>query len=335
MKRITAILLLPLMWAFSSCSTDFDVNADWQDITVVYGLLNQNDSISYLKINKAFLGEGNALVMAQIEDSSSYFNDLEVKVEEWEINPKGDPEGFDVKLLNTIVFDTTRVTNKEPGTFYYPDQIIYKALTYQKLNQDNRYKLFITNKKTGKQISGKTILVNNFYLKQPGPSTKFIKFKTNESHVEWVTGKNGRRYEVKIRFHYKELPATGGTDTVFKTFDWTLPTLSSAELTGGEVMSLPYVPKFFYTLLQKEVPKDPSIIRFVGKVDFIVSVAADEYATFMDVVAPSSSVVQEKPDYTNITNGIGIFSSRFYIKKSLTMETTSVDTLKTLGLGFQ
>ena len=59
---------------FAACSTDFNINADWQEITVVYGLLNQKETTHYIKINKAFLGEGNALTMAQIEDSSSYFN---------------------------------------------------------------------------------------------------------------------------------------------------------------------------------------------------------------------------------------------------------------------
>ncbi len=334
MKKIIAILLLPLLF-LGSCSTDFEINADWKDITVVYGLLNQNDSISYLKINKAFLGDGNSLIMAQIEDSSSYFNNLEVNVEEWQLNPAGDPSGVPVKLLNIFSFDTTTVYEKDSGAFYYPRQIVYKSLTYQKFNQDNLYKLQITNKITGKQITGQTILVNNFNLKQPGPSTKYIKLKTNESHVEWITGKNGRRYEVMIRFHYKELPSTGGLDTVYKQIDWILPSMNSAELTGGELMSLPYTPKYFYTLLQNKLPKDPSISRYVGKVDFMVSVASDEFSTFLDVVVPSSSVVQEKPDYTNMTNGIGIFSSRFQIKKSLILESTSVDTLKTLGLGFQ
>lgn len=77
------VFLFFLASLIAACSTDFNINAGWQEITVVYGLLNQKETTHYIKINKAFLGEGNALTMAQMEDSSSYYNNLEVKVEEW------------------------------------------------------------------------------------------------------------------------------------------------------------------------------------------------------------------------------------------------------------
>jgi hypothetical protein len=66
-----------------SCSTDFDINETWKDTTIVYGIVNQNDSITYIKVNKAFLGDGDALMMAQIRDSNEYSIPLEVKMEEW------------------------------------------------------------------------------------------------------------------------------------------------------------------------------------------------------------------------------------------------------------
>ena len=60
MKYILQILLL--LSFITACETDFDVNAPYQDITIVYGILDIDDSISYVKINKAFLGEGDAIV---------------------------------------------------------------------------------------------------------------------------------------------------------------------------------------------------------------------------------------------------------------------------------
>ena len=76
------ILILALSFVFSSCETDFDTIAEWKDITVVYGLLDQKNSVQYIKINKAFLGDGNALVYAQEPDSSNYGFPLTVLVEE-------------------------------------------------------------------------------------------------------------------------------------------------------------------------------------------------------------------------------------------------------------
>ncbi|MBL4656314.1 MAG: hypothetical protein JKY33_10880 [Bacteroidia bacterium] len=78
MKK-TSILLLGLLTMFSACETDFEVNAPWKDITIVYGLLNQNDSVHFIKITKAFLVEGNALDTAQVAGYSQY-DDSEIDV---------------------------------------------------------------------------------------------------------------------------------------------------------------------------------------------------------------------------------------------------------------
>ncbi|MCK4361265.1 MAG: hypothetical protein KAV70_05930, partial [Bacteroidales bacterium] len=103
MKKINLLLVILFTGLlFSACETDVDIIADYEDVTVVYGLLNQ-DSITYLKINKAFLGEGNALIMAKVEDSSNYTGMLDVKIEEWASG----------NLLNTFQLDTVTIDNKE------------------------------------------------------------------------------------------------------------------------------------------------------------------------------------------------------------------------------
>ena len=80
MKRLklslVTLIIISTATIFTSCETDIDVTAEWKDITVAYGILNQNDTAHYLKINKAFLGDGNSLVYAQNADSSSYFCNL-------------------------------------------------------------------------------------------------------------------------------------------------------------------------------------------------------------------------------------------------------------------
>ena len=155
MKSISRFLFVLLtVLLFNSCSTKVDVNADYQDITVVYGLLNQNDSIHYIKINKAFIVDNNAYVMATDPALSNYNpSDLDVYMEEWENG----------QHVSTFSFDTTSIYNKEPGIFYYPNQYVWKAA--HKLNPNNsnynnefEYKLFVLNKTTGKIISSSTSL---------------------------------------------------------------------------------------------------------------------------------------------------------------------------------
>ncbi len=40
MKKITSLFLL-IVILFSACETEFNVNADWEEVTVVYGFLDQ------------------------------------------------------------------------------------------------------------------------------------------------------------------------------------------------------------------------------------------------------------------------------------------------------
>lgn len=338
MKRSLAILSLFLV-LFTSCSTDFDINGKWQDITIVYGLLNQNDSITYIKINKAFLGEGDALMMAQIEDSCEYQHPLEVKVEEWSNN----------NLVRTIFFDTTSVYNKEPGQFYYPKQVLYKAVTYNLLNVESTYKLIIHNPVSGNTFRSQTILCASFTIEKPKPSQKIMGFATEgTTKVQWKTGKNGRKYQLMIRFNYKDLLTNG--DTLFKSVDWLFPSYRSTFLDGNEEMEMTYSNPYFYDLIRAQIPVDPNVVkRFIGKkghsefdfgaFEFIFSVASDEFSTFLDVYQPSTGLIQEKPDYTNIigdgdAKGLGIFSSRYQVFRSYKIEDLTKERIIGMNLGF-
>ena len=50
--RIAALIVLTTI-LFQACKTDFDINAPWKESAIVYGILNQNDTIHYIKVNKA------------------------------------------------------------------------------------------------------------------------------------------------------------------------------------------------------------------------------------------------------------------------------------------
>jgi len=77
-KFLIAAVILSVV--FYSCKTDFNVVADWQDISIVYGLLDPTDTAQYIKINKAFLDKNtSALIIAQNPDSL-YYQNLDVEL---------------------------------------------------------------------------------------------------------------------------------------------------------------------------------------------------------------------------------------------------------------
>jgi hypothetical protein len=319
MKKIFILIIILIVSNFS-CKTDFDINAKWKDITVVYGLLSQNDTVHYVKINKAFLGNANALKMAQIADSASYGNNLQVWVEEWLNNSQ----------TNSWNLDTTTIYNKESGTFYAPKQVIYKFKA--PLNVDAEYRLYVKNKLTGNITSSVTPLVDNIDITSPA-ATQLANFHSSSNvSVKWFSSLNGKLYQVIIRFNYWEKNLDTG-DSIKRSIDWSLGTVSSLTTQGSEPMSTTYYGNSFFQYIANQINNSSNVPVNVTRhaatpnVDFIFLVAADDFNTYMEVNAPSTGVLQEKPQYTNVSNGIGIFSSRLSADRPLNMAVQSKDSL--------
>ena len=63
---------LTILIIFSSCETDFELNAPYKTIPVVYGLLDQSLDTQFIKINKSFLGILNNANFAPINDCTQF-----------------------------------------------------------------------------------------------------------------------------------------------------------------------------------------------------------------------------------------------------------------------
>jgi hypothetical protein len=72
--------LLTGMFFFTSCNEEVNLIGGFEETAVIYGLLDQSDSLHYIKINRAFIGPGNSLDIAQIPDSN-YFDQVDAKIE--------------------------------------------------------------------------------------------------------------------------------------------------------------------------------------------------------------------------------------------------------------
>ena len=328
--KILLLLLLPFVLFLTSCEEDFDITADYKDITVAYGLLDLNDDTTFLRINKAFLGDGNVLEMVKVEDSSTYMSGLEAYIEEWSNGNQ----------MAVYALDTMYIDNKEDGLFYNPYQLLYYSVF--EVNPDMHYHLVINVK--DKQVTGDTYPVNDFSMSQPSAGSKFIQFRRGvQNAVEWESAENGKRYEVMIRFNFKELKE-GSPDTITRKVDWFLGTQKSQFTVGGEAMFAPYSNDAFYTLLADPNgsgvayadPAEEAKVneRFTNSVDFIISVGGDELNTYMEVNEPSNSIIQDKPDYTNLTNGLGVFSSRFRKVREKKIHPETIVEIQKLNLKF-
>lgn len=337
MKRIIYPLCFLLgALLFNACETDFDLTADWKDITVVYGVVDQNDSLTYVKINKAFLGEGNALAMAQIEDSSSYGENLEVKLQELKNGT----------VTKTFQMQPTRVPDKDTGVFYHKDgQLLWAAVTKDQLKDDCKYRINIRNKNNGNVISAESPVINIYH--QGGPiefrfrvnkPTKWVNFKNGDqfsSNVSWYEGRHAKSYQVILRFNYKELKL-GASDTTEKSIQTIVGTVD-AENRPDKEMKLSFANNLFYTMIQTQIQPEAGVQRFPVNVDYIFNMIGEDLDNYIRINGGgSTSIVTERPEYSNIENGIGLFSCRSSVVKVLNLrdETSQILEADFPELGF-
>jgi hypothetical protein len=319
--RRTLLMMGAAASLLAGCSTDLDINAPYKETTVVYALFNMREDTHFVKINKAFLGEGDALEFAQVRDSSEYrAEDIEyAKV---------------VRIQNgqeVATFDLQRITvnGREPGTFYGPSQTLYYFAGVQQLLPITNTPVYLDPASTyevrlkvkGKEISARSVVVNDFSIAQNDQDTSYAT-PTNRMNfiavggnnyanyeLNWTSRLNCKLFQVSWRFRYDEVR---GTDTVRTSFTqgWGSRTVPNSMDPVQLDLILPG--ETFYQIVRDRIPVDPSVSsRIFRGIDFLFTVADDEFNTFLSLQSPVSGIVEERPTYSNVNGGIGLVASRY------------------------
>lgn len=285
--------------SFSACKKDININDDYKDITIVYGLLDTKDSLSYIRVEKAFLSQGNIYSDAQIADSNQYSNKLDVRLTD--ING------------TQIVFDTTTVYNKEGGIFYKDKMKVYVANTQGKLQPKQTYTLQVHNPETGNTQKAKCQLLDasNFLYEgyYPGPAVNF----TDNSDLRFKTVVDVNAYQLLIRFHYIDSLSTDHSLSNQHVDMWLSPLLLN-ESYAGSPQSIGINGKRWFDYIESQIPVKENVFRFEGKIEFFMYMADINFKTYIDVHQNQSSLVIDRPVFTNIENGYGLLAARTYYK---------------------
>ncbi len=337
MKNPYLVLLAFFPLLFSHCSTDVDLIAPYQETTVVYGLLNPADSVQYIRVAKAFLGEGNALVMAGVNDSIYYPDSvITVVLQRWK-------NGI---LLDSTLLVRDETIQKETGIFSNQPNVLYRTVKdpvnhTDSIYKDCQYRIRIHNKYTGNEVTSTTGIVGDISvtIPSPNPAIKLSMTASVPSTVKWYTAVNGKVYNLVIRFFYEEKLLSPPNTFTVKSADWTFSNVEVPDPRISVLREIEYIGEDFYKNLAAKVQPDNTVERKPLFVNFVFTIGAEEFYSYYLVNQPSLTINQEIPQYTNINNGIGIFSSRnIYTLSGKQLDVESLDSLRngrfTGGLSF-
>lgn len=317
MKKILG--LSALVFLFSMCSTEIELLDDWKETCVAYGLLDQTQPKQYVRIQKAFLGPNNAYDMAQQYDSINYITTLDVKIEQI----------LNGTVVNTFQLQPDTFYNKQYGDFYAPMQVIYSFDTPSGLSDQYQYRLKIYNSSTGNTSDATTTLVEDFNITSPSVSAIGFTNPNPDAAVEikWQGSPSARIYQLGMYFNYLETDLNNVT-TQKTTPILTVGTLETTVQTANGTQSLKLPIQSFYRFVAQSVPDDNNVIsREAVNVDFIVYGAGSELKDYIELNGATTGIAQERPSYTNINNGLGVFSSRTFSSRTYGVSAATDDSL--------
>lgn len=345
-KRIISFYsIIALSLIFTSCKNDLEVLAPGKEMVSVYGVLDATQPVQNIRINKVYVNENDALISAQDADAINYGpGELTVKLQRYitgnttpQLTTKGDPIKKEIILTETVV-----TTNS--GTFNQTQRIWQ---TTDKLYRDGEYKLIILKTATGEEIaSAQNVILDSVkvssnvmpfcYYVNPSPTGASTSYPNHggyvpdsppgtgtpqrayidysglgaQQNIKFKSIKNAKLYDVVMRFHYNET-TTAGTNSYY--IDYNFGTVKGNLTKVDEALSVDFIANDFYTNIGREMLKKsvPNLInRKALFMEYFIYAGAESLSDFLEVNAPSTTIATDKPYYTNIKGGVGIFSSR-------------------------
>jgi len=301
----------------NSCSTDFDLNADFIETPVVYGLLDASVDTQYIRINRAYLSdEVDGLTLAADPNSIYYGDELQVRIEE-----------YNGALVNTYILERvdgdTLGMPKQDGIFASSPNILYRFVA--DLDYTHYYKLVAENTETGKIIEATTNVIDSFAITRPDDESVFpfavSLSPQNVFQLRWKSAQDAKIYDITMRFHYREGIYYPEGDSIHYTFsgykDWVVERNVEAESTDGNLTITYDVPgETFYNFIKTEFDPvdDFSFIRIADSVQFFIDGGGLELFTYFEYNAATLGITEGQitEAYTNVSGGLGILSSRYH-----------------------
>lgn len=317
-KKIVTLTAFGII-GLASCKNNLNIQAPYKDITVVYGLMDQNDAVHYIRINKAFEGNGNAYTMAKQYDSIYYPISA--------INAVLEDSNPNTSATTIIKLDTTTTVPLASGTFSYPKQLLY--YTTATLNPNDYYNILIANTKTGKVLRGSTALLQDITFTNANLYNRNnpldLESAPQSTTIGWQSLPNALIYQMTLVFYYDAKIGSGARtpqtplQLVFQ--QQTAPS-SSAN------MSYSITCQQLFTLITSSLQPVNGISRYADSLGIIFTSGTADLNTYIQLSQPPTGINQDVPSFSNVANGVGLYTARHIQTIYKTIDKNTLDSLE-------
>ncbi|CAI8335180.1 MAG: Uncharacterised protein [Owenweeksia sp. TMED14] len=311
--------------AFASCDNSLRVTAPFEDIPIVYGIINPDSDTQYIRVGRAFLGQDGPNGGVNHSDSL-YYKDLIVELQAFKENSD---------FVWAKQFSETEEMPKDSGLFTNQGHRLYKLVIPEYTANNNRldwsYKLLLKKDSLSQAFaSAETPVVKDFSIKRPNfQGTQRFSFTSSKgAEIQYYQAVNARIYQGFVDFLYMEMPEGNQNDSTRHSVRYYLPYTIGSSLNGGSFLSTTLRYDSYYSFLSEAISTKPGFIRFFRGFSIHLSAGTDDLATYISVSQPSNTILQDPPFFTNVNNGAGVFASKVgLIRPNVGLASSSLDSL--------
>ena len=334
---VAACMALTGWWG---CSTEVDLTAPYDSLPVVYGLLEVDADTQWVKINRTWLGDGNQLVAAQIPDSSEYpEGSVMAKIVELIPSESGEIVGNELATgVEWMLQDTVLENKSTDGIFFGPSQRVYYASMSERALREDRWYRLEALLPDGSELKATTTMVQSSAgsIERPPPNLSsyqmgFASVNPDGSATypsfpfRWTSAPGASRYAASLKVNFQERYYADDEFTLLdsvrdRTISLSLGTRQLNNPNNTQTLEESFSGERFYSELATRLEVNPRIRRVLGyydgdtqierALDFELQVANQDLAIYLDVNESTNSIVQERPLWTNVQGGIGLWASR-------------------------
>jgi len=286
------------------CNNDLVLTAPVKDIPIVYGVFSKQESDHYLRIEKAFIDQN--IPAAELAENTENFiyDDLTVQIIK---------DGIPINLER--IDGNVEGFSRETGFFDNDPNVLYK-LEGVGFSSGQSITLNIDRGPGFDPVTATTQIVSNIELKNPNPSPDNLGQLDVRSDLDAITtisfdpGANAKIFDIFVNFHYREVTSAGLVSAKKVVWDFTRnqeldenTTFQKAENGGLN----------FYNLLLRNIPVEPGTQRFFTKFSIDIVGGGDAIRDYVSLTQANTGITssQEVPNFSNLSEGLGIFSSKF------------------------
>jgi hypothetical protein len=298
MQARISILIFIVGVLILSCKKEINIHTNWKETYAIYATLNLKDTAQYLRINRLFQSDENPFLYSGNPDSVI-----------------AAPAAFTVSLIaldenmtpvKTYFYQPSHDYVKDTGIFASEGYLVFKL--NQQLLPKHAYRLNIKNEQTGWEASAKIRPLGGRNVDYSFNETRYFNAGTYPKEIITYGGSllPNQFDRVIFRLLYEEYTTT---DTTRKILDWWAYnnfTKSIAEDTSQNQFQ-----DDFLRYIRDNLQSDPSIKRKAIGIDRLL-LLNDELLEIYAEISQYGSHAHYQPDYTNFSNGLGIFASRYY-----------------------